>query len=65
MSLIKGVIVVVDVSSSQSMKDSDSWLEFLSEKVPRTAFRYLLVHKADLPNDLRIVSSKNLDIFGE
>ena len=59
-----GVLIVVDVSNAMSLKDSDSWLEFLSENAPKTAFRFLVVHKADLPLSERVITARNLDLFG-
>jgi len=60
---IEGVIIVIDVTNAQSLKDSDTWLEFLAEKAPKTIIRYLLAHKADLPLSSRIITAKNLDRF--
>ena len=59
-----GVIIVVDVSNALSLKDSDVWLEFLSQNAPKAAFRFLVVHKADLPLSERVITARNLDLFG-
>ena len=58
------MIIVVDVSNALSLKDSDVWLEFLSVNAPKSAFRFLVVNKADLPLSERVITARNLDLFG-
>lgn len=58
-----GFILVIDGTSASSMKDSDAWLQFFAEKSVGKVFKYLLVHKADLPQERRILSSNQLDLF--
>lgn len=59
----EGSLIVVDSTSLISMKDSDAWLEYLTETVNSRNLKYLMVHKADRPKDLRVVTQRNLNLF--
>jgi len=60
---VDAVIIVFDSTSLQSLKESDEWLDFLSKSIVKPNFKYLLVHKADLPVDKRVITAENLDRF--
>ena len=60
---LDAVLLVVDGTKLESMKESDAWIEFLDVHITRKVVKYLLVHKADLPRSLRVITPKNLDVF--
>lgn len=65
---VDAAVLVVDSVSAQSMKESDLWLDFLTVYVgnhdPKNAVnKYLLVHKADLPLERRVITPHSLDEF--
>ena len=60
---VDAVLIVFDSTSLQSLKESDEWLDFLSKSTVKPTFKYLLVHKADLPSENRVITALNLDRF--
>lgn len=59
----EGIFIVIDASSVQSMKDSDLWIDHLTAIIPRKITKFLLMHKADVPNEEKTVTPRNLDYF--
>jgi hypothetical protein len=58
-----GAMVVLNGSNPQSIKEADVWLEFLAKNTNKKISKYLLVHKADMPVETRVVTARTLDIF--
>eukprot|EP01038_Epipyxis_sp_PR26KG_P013137 gene13137-17605_t len=59
-----GLFIMVDISSQQSIKDLDLWMDYLIKIDDKNIMnKVLLVNKADLIHNHRVVSEKALDNF--
>lgn len=60
---IDGILIVIDHTNIESLKESDMWLDFLSKNIVKKVNKYLLVHKMDLSKELSVITPNNLDLF--